>query len=693
MRWVSSSSAALPSGATQDADALVLTLTNVGVFVGVGGSLSDTTDGEANNTPNDYSDDEVLDGTLGFGATVSKLTLVSLKDRGATAAKTDDRTYLGVALQGLDGNLVGLDDVLVFHAYNVDALVNKATDGNGNDAQPKLDWSEFGAHGTDYTGLNIDAALGELNGTSLGDLNTGVDVAVGGGVALDVLNGVLVVKGDFSIALGQLSSAALPSGATQDADALVLTLTNVGVFVGVGGSLSDTTDGEANNTPNDYSDDEVLDGTLGFGATVSKLTLVSLKDRGANRTYLGVALQGLDGNLVGLDDVLVFHAYNVDALVNKVAGGAGQTDLDKLDWSEFGAHGTDYTGLNIDAALGELNGTSLGDLNAGVDVAVGGGVALNVLDGIIVATGSFSVHLGTMTYLGADGAAGGSDDVAYQAMVLTLTNVGVFVGVGGSLSDTTDGEANNTPNDYSDDEVNYDGGVGFYASLDSLTLVTLKDTNGTPQKSYLALDVSGVDAGFKGIDHLTLNVRDASIQVNQAKDSDATPPPKLDWTKFTNANTTGLQLPALAVDDKVDIKAAGNVAIDVDGFVQVFGSFAFSKLTNIEVTSVVSAGPSAGTPTQRTVNVMTFGLENVNVFVGAGPYFQDADDDGVADTDVHGDDDRRRRRDRPGAPRRVARACAVQADRSRGQLLRGPRPRRTRWTSPASISRVRACSR
>ena len=171
----------------------------------------------------------------------------------------------------------------------------------------------------------------------------------------------------------------------------MLTLTNVGVFVGVGGSLSDTTDGEANNTPNDYSDDEVVDGTLGFGATVSKLTLVSLKDRGANRTYLGVALQGLDGNLVGLDDVLVFHAYDVDALVNKVAGGAGQTDLDKLDWSEFGAHGTDYTGLNIDAALGELNGTTLGDLNAGVDLAVGGGVALNVLDGIIVATGSFSV--------------------------------------------------------------------------------------------------------------------------------------------------------------------------------------------------------------------------------------------------------------------------------------------------------------
>jgi len=271
----------------------------------------------------------------------------------------------------------------------------------------------------------------------------------------------------------------------------------------------------------------------------------------------------------------------------------------------------------------------------------------------------------------------------------------VFVGVGGSLSDTTNGAANNTPNIYSDDEVNYDGGVGFYASLDSLTLVTLKDTNGTLQKtddkSYLALDASGVDAGFKGIDHLTLNVRDASIQVNQAKDSDATPPPKLDWTKFTNANTTGLQLPALAVDATVDIKAAGNVAIDVDGFVQVFGSFAFSKLTNIEVTSVVSAGPTAGTSTSPTVNVMTFGLDNVNVFVGAGPYFQDTNDDGMADTETA--------RRSSTATRSAWRSTGC---RSRLRCSNRPMawaattrsaPAQTRWTSPASISRVRACSR
>ena len=42
------------------------------------------------------------------------LTLVSLKDRGADELlTTDDKTYLGVALQDFDADLVGLDDVLV----------------------------------------------------------------------------------------------------------------------------------------------------------------------------------------------------------------------------------------------------------------------------------------------------------------------------------------------------------------------------------------------------------------------------------------------------------------------------------------------------------------------------------------------------------------------------------------------------
>jgi hypothetical protein len=72
----------------------------------------------------------VANGTLGFGATVGTLTLVSIKDRGANALlATDDRTYLGVALDDFAGDLVGLESLLQFHAFGVDAVLNKAAGG------------------------------------------------------------------------------------------------------------------------------------------------------------------------------------------------------------------------------------------------------------------------------------------------------------------------------------------------------------------------------------------------------------------------------------------------------------------------------------------------------------------------------------------------------------------------------------
>src|SRR6201999_1406105 len=128
----------LASGASQDAQAVALTLSGVSVFLGTGGSLN------AHGTPTDYSDDTVDNGTLGFGATVATLTLVAIKDSGATAATSDDTNYLGIALDNFAGDLIGLDDLLAFHAFGVDALVNRATLGVGGVGTPaKLDWSAF----------------------------------------------------------------------------------------------------------------------------------------------------------------------------------------------------------------------------------------------------------------------------------------------------------------------------------------------------------------------------------------------------------------------------------------------------------------------------------------------------------------------------------------------------------------------
>ena len=188
--------------------------------------------------------DEVVDGTLGFKATVTNLTLVSVKDLGTDqtpTGTTDDTSYLALAIDDFAGDLIGLESILEFHAYGVDALINQAADSDANPATTaaKLDWSTAGVHAAGYTGLNIDTELAALGNTSLGALTDSIDISLKGGVALNALGGVLVAKTDFTLKLGQVSGLS----ANDNANVMTLSLSGVEVWVGLGGSLSDTTAG------------------------------------------------------------------------------------------------------------------------------------------------------------------------------------------------------------------------------------------------------------------------------------------------------------------------------------------------------------------------------------------------------------------------------------------------------------------
>src|SRR6185295_992786 len=98
-----------------DADAVSMTMNDAGLFVGIGGSLNDVNGDDAVLTNADrYTDDVVVNGSFGFGATVDTLKLVSLKDRGVLAATSDDVDYLGIEITGLTADLIGFGAVLNF---------------------------------------------------------------------------------------------------------------------------------------------------------------------------------------------------------------------------------------------------------------------------------------------------------------------------------------------------------------------------------------------------------------------------------------------------------------------------------------------------------------------------------------------------------------------------------------------------
>ena len=87
----------------------------------------------------------------------------------------------------------------------------------------------------------------------------------------------------FSLDLGQVTGGD-GSVTLTDAEAVALTLTDVSLFAGVGGSLNDE------GTPDDYSDDTVNNGTIGFaGSITGDLDVVAIK--AGTDTYLGIQTQ------------------------------------------------------------------------------------------------------------------------------------------------------------------------------------------------------------------------------------------------------------------------------------------------------------------------------------------------------------------------------------------------------------------
>ncbi|MEJ2310308.1 MAG: hypothetical protein P8Z78_13460, partial [Gammaproteobacteria bacterium] len=141
---------------------------------------------------------------------------------------------------------------------------------------------------------------------------------------------------------------------------------------------------------------------------------------------------------------------------------------------------------------------------------------------------------------------------------------------------------NLTPSLYSDDQVIYDAGLGFHATLESLTLVTLKDPGAdavltTDDISYMGLSLSDLSAELVGIDGLTFGVWDGAVKVNQMTvgTTAAAGSTKIDWSTFTESSDS-LVIPTLDVSASVDIYAQGSVALDAFGVLIAKGSFSIS---------------------------------------------------------------------------------------------------------------------
>ncbi|MDP7304721.1 MAG: hypothetical protein QGG09_16565, partial [Pirellulaceae bacterium] len=318
------------------------------------------------------------------------------------------------------------------------------------------------------------------------------------------------------------------------------------------------------------------------------LVIVQNTTTKANK-YTGLQARVINAGLVGVGDLELTVSGDVQVNKGPAAG--------RLDWSAVTGVGNELPAVTL-------------TMDHTVKLAIrDGSVALNMF-GFVVLAGSFDLVKQTGVAID-DGATG--PVAAFTADVLSLSlTAGGFVGVGGALSASNDSLATVVTAD----------AVGFSVPSSSLDLVIVQDTE-TPANKYTGLQVSLTDASLVGMAADLVLTVSGDVQVNKGPAGGD----RLDWTEVAGVGNE-LSDATLTMDHTVELEVSGSAELDVFGFVQVYGAFAFKKSSDVMATL-------SGQTTPKTFQVTTVGFEHVDVFVGAGPYFVDSDGNGqLDDSDV-----------------------------------------------------------
>ncbi|MDG1364062.1 MAG: hypothetical protein P8Q54_11370, partial [Akkermansiaceae bacterium] len=187
----------------------------------------------------------------------------------------------------------------------------------------------------------------------------------------------------------------------------------------------------------------------------------------------------------------------------------------------------------------------------------------------------------------------------------SVTNAAVFVG-------------SNGPYRSADGSLSPDS-VGFQLTGVDFVVVKFAEVDGA--REWTAISATAITAGLVGFDDFTLAADNISVLLNE-KASDET---AINLKKSYEAGASPFPEGVDVADFKNEIlEVRGNAVLDIDGFVQVSGGFAFTR----------SAGQQVfldDETVSKEMTVTTFGFDKVNAFVGAGPYFVDSNGDGVID--------------------------------------------------------------
>jgi ClpP class serine protease len=561
-------------GVTTLTGADVLSFTGTAsLFAGEGGSLN-------------AAHDAINNGTIGFAVNAVTLSLVMARgalDDAVVANRGD--SYVGVSVAIDDAELIGVSGLELYADGTL--KLNAATDGvTGLDLPARMNWTLATADGNDpsflLTNLDIIAAI---------------ELQVSGSAAVNAFGFFVVTVSVFEMTMAtvDINSGNVALGTLAGASLMSISLSGLDAFAGVGGSLSSAS----------ASASVVTNGALGFEINGGSVAVSIVKPGGLTAgdltSYTGFEIGLAGAQLLGVDGLTFIASGSV--LINKATDAAGLDSSQRIDWFEA-------TSLANDP--GNLIPAFSANLTDAVALQIDGSAALDVF-GSVVGTASFSIVQGTQTIGTGNPLLGGGTLVNASVMVISLSNLNLFAGVGGGLAIPAD------PTDVSAYGIDTAGALGFSIVGGSVDLAIVRPTGlgPTDKTSYLGLEVTLVGASLIGIEGLQFNAS-GTVSVNKAIAADGTPAAqKINW-----AAASGSLLPGFSsgLTSGVDLRIAGQASLDIFGFVVGTAEF-----TMAQGTSTVSTGNSnIGTAgTLNNASIMSITLTNLNLFAGVGAVLND----------------------------------------------------------------------
>ncbi|MFN5587806.1 MAG: hypothetical protein ACK5DR_21110, partial [Planctomyces sp.] len=307
--------------------------------------------------------------------------------------------------------------------------------------------------------------------------------------------------------------------------------------------------------------------------------------------WTGIAASADGLSIVGLPDDYTIAANNLSILSNSASNGT--ETVSRIDWS----------------VLFTADAHPLHDLAAETSFSVEGDMTLN-LKGYVMAVGHFSVEKTQQEEVDLLG-----DEVLVDVDLLQiqLQDVSLFVGTGGVFDSTTN------------DIVTTDA-TGFFVDNAALHIAIATVTDPTPEdpptdkRKWTGIAASAGRMEIVGLpEEFVIRVEDLSVTSNTAKNGTEAGTP-ISWSTLIDDTDNPLH----DVAGEKTLEVTGRLTLFLSDFVQLQGDFGLSKSSDVEV-------KLAGSTTKKTVNVLTLGLNNLDVFVGDGPYFVDSNNDDTID--------------------------------------------------------------